>query len=79
MISVLGHTNSQASWVCKWNNLRKARPGVYAIDARSELTMVGQDDYYDSDADDGDTAYDREETQRDEREVNIKRERIMNR
>ena len=45
MISVLGATNAQASWVCKWNSLRKAKPGCYAIDARSEITLVRQGDF----------------------------------
>ena len=85
MIAVLGATNAQSSWVCKWNQLRRAKPGIYAIDARQEVTMIVDDDRYSaydeaqSQQEEQEESYERETTLRDEREVRIKREKLMNR
>ena len=81
MVSVLGSTCAAASWVCRWNHLTKNRPGVYAIDARSEVTMIRreEDEYGDEQRDEDEELEAESEVERDEREVKIKREQIMNR
>ena len=80
MISVLGALSQQSSWVCRWNGLRKCTPGCYAIDARQEVTLLregAEQGAYEAQGDDEDE-YEEEsgrgDTERDEREVNIKRE-----
>ena len=79
MIAVMGATNAQSSWVCKWNKLRRAKPGIYAINSRQEVTMINE--YDDGEEDGSADGYENSErdTERDEREINIKRETIMNR
>ena len=85
MISVLGALSQQSSWVCRWNGLRKCAPGCYAIDARQEVTMLrdgaqlagfealgDSENEYEEESGRGDT-------ERDEREVKIKRELVANR
>ena len=83
MISVLGSTNVQLSWVCRYNSLRKAKPGIYAIDARQEVTMVGDERYAEDNEYQSEEEADytqRSETTRNEKEaVAMKREHIMNR
>ena len=81
MVSVLGVTNAKSSWVCRWNRLHKNKPGVYAIDAKGEVNFIrdqnrgGDNSDYEEDDDEGEYE---NATQRDEREVNVKREKIMN-
>ena len=70
--------------MCRWNNLIKCKPGCYAIDARQEVTLLRNDQDHVADYDEfGESEYeddtDRADTERDEREVNIKREKITNR
>ena len=56
MTAVLGSMSGQSSWVCKWNQLRGKVPGVYAISALPEVTLVG--DVSDAELDE----YEREES-----------------
>ena len=77
MISVLGRTSAKSSWVCRWNELDHGHvPGVYAIDAKDEVTLVRRDRDRDSSADKSfDSSDDESRRGRDEREVNVKTER----
>ena len=65
----------KSSWVGRWNGLKGSKPGVYAIDAKQEVVLVGKRsryanlDEYESDTSLG---------QRDEREVVTKREHLHN-
>ena len=70
MISLM---QPNSSWVGRWNGLRGCKAGVYAIDARAEVSLYKDDnagynqDEYESDQSD---------IERDEREVNVKREQL---
>ena len=69
MISLM---QPSSSWVGRWNGLRGCKAGVYAIDARAEVSLYRDDNarYEDDYESDG------SEIERDEREVNVKREQL---
>ena len=70
-VGMISLVQPKSSWVGRWNGLKGSKPGVYAIDAKQEVVLVGRRskyatlDEYESDTSLG---------QRDEREVVTKRE-----
>ena len=71
MISLI---QPNSTWVGRWNGLHGCKPGVYAIDAKPEVSLIGEESNGNYDEYESDKSDSRDDTERDEREVNVKRE-----